>query len=158
MINETTFIKQLRNSFKAIDPDCLTWKLRGTAATAGRPDLLVVSQGQTFMIETKVKALKKELDLMELPTTLQKTIHKQIIAAGGQVFLATLITDTAAIVIDLTQCTKHHKEFPETFYVKKVDGFIYLDHLTCPFCSFTLTKKGSLWAGVNQFTSYLRKG
>ena len=152
-MNETKFIKELRQSFvnSAVRNNRetpLTWKLRGSASTAGRPDLIIIDRGKTFFIETKVCTLKQNIDLMSLLSPLQRVNLELIIAAGGNAFLVVLLRDRYAIAVKLHEMTMFSDLLPETLHVCSLEEF---DPFYIPDTSFLLTKVKGQWHGVEHF-------
>lgn len=161
-MNETKFVKQLKDSFLAMATDKerelpITWKLRGSASTAGRPDLLVVDAGKTFFIEAKIKKIKHEIDLMELVTALQRTNLESIVAAGGNAFLTTVFEKPGGkinkygIIMILHEIINDQMKLPENIYIetsKNDEGdFTFI----LPKQSFLIMKTKTKWANTEFF-------
>jgi len=153
---ETKFVNELKRSWQHDDQHTLIWKLRGTAATAGRPDLFVVNRSQAFLAEVKINHVNKQKDLLRAATALQRANMRAICDAGGRVFLITQVCKDIAIVLDLYHCKMYHGFFTEKFIISvsaNIDDY-FTSHDHCPRCIFYLFKRGKIWTNINRFAKH----
>ncbi len=127
-MNETKFINEIKKSFADMAGSQerelpITWKLRGSASTAGRPDLLVVDAGETFFVETKIEKIKPYMDLFKSLTKLQRINLQSIVAAGGNAFLAIMFegknkrVNKYGMVLILHEMANDEMELPESIVI-----------------------------------------
>lgn len=161
-MNETKFVKQLKDTFlaKASDENRelpVTWKLRGSASTAGRPDLLVVDAGKTFFIEAKYVKVKDKIDLLEPVTDLQRANLESIIAAGGNTFLATGFekkngkVNKYGIILSLHKMVNCEMKLPKKITIPtRVNGQEEIT-FALPRHSFLIMNRKSKWFNTEYF-------
>jgi hypothetical protein len=161
-MNETKFVTQLKNSFRAEAadenrPEPVVYKIRGSASTAGRPDLLVIDAGKTFFIEAKYVKVRDRLDLLLPVTDLQRTHLENIIAAGGNAFLATAFekkggcVNRYGLVLVLHEMIDDELKLPKRIVIQmglsKDNEFTF----TLPKHSFLIFQRKSKWANTEFF-------
>lgn len=149
-MNETRFIQELKKSFSE---STIFWKLRGSASTAGRPDLLVIDSGKTFFIETKVLATKRNtnINIIKLLTPLQKVNLERIIMAGGNAFLVVLFdgekSKYAAAIVLHKIINSFSETLPDAIIIELNDI-----SFTIPEKCFMINKNKGRWYGLDYFT------
>lgn len=139
-LNETKFIGELKKSFaycyRKEQHLPLFWKLRGTAATSGRPDILIINKGYTFFIETKVKKATKSCNVLSGVTALQRANLLKIVSRGGIAYVCVQIAKDIAIVVDLNKYYETYSEMPEKLNINLAGK---------TFLSFVITKSKAIW-------------
>ena len=149
--NETKFINELKRAIQAHEKkhsssNSVIWKIRGTASSSGRPDLLVITDSSYF-IEAKVVPIKdiykSKRDLFKLPTRQQLAHLVMIAQAGAEAYLAIKTSHDEGILIDMRGVIDHHDDY----FTKP---YIFSEHCggnDCGCCKSIKKEKGvwKLW-------------